>query len=596
MKGSSKIASQVTKGRTTSRAAVGGPAPAGRGATSRGAGRAAASRGDASRGDASRGAASRGAARVKVAGSSPTVLPAVKSQLDNLKDKVGQTLSGFILAVVSHLPSATTMLLLVTLGLFGFGLTMGFSASFVNGRTGYTDLFDQLRFVAYGLIAVAVLFLGGKLYFSKNRKTWHTMVSFVWLLSLLSMLLVFVPGLGINVNGAYRWLNLPLLPQFQPSEFAKIAVVLFVASTIERIRNEGLTLYGWILIASYSLMLVLAMMQKDLGTAVLMHLGLISVMLLGDMPLVAPGIQFATSILFLTVVPLIAVAVTFFFGYRQARWAGFFCSLDPASITEQLAHADQLRNGFLALGSGGLSGLGPGLSKQKYFYLSFHDTDFIYAIVGEELGLIGAMAVVLLFLLFAWFGLRVAKNAASDQGRMIAGGATAMIAGQALVNIAGVVGAAPLTGKPLPFFSLGGSSMMTTVILVGCIFLVALFDNQQQSAFRQRSQLRVVDGNGERYDSRYDEARVYPKAKSNAAATLAAVLAQSRRDSGVDEMPVRSGARAGTSRAGSSSSGSRAGSSSSRTLTSLSGKAAVDASYRRRLTDVKNRPTRRTGG
>jgi cell division protein FtsW len=148
----------------------------------------------------------------------------------------------------------------------------------------------------------------------------------------------------------------------------------------------------------------------------------------------------------------------------------------------------------MALGDGGITGLGLGYSKQKYYYLSYPQSDFIFAIVGEELGMIGAAAAIGLFLAFAWCGLRIASQAASFQGQMIAGAATTIITAQAFVNIGGIIGVLPLTGKPLPFFSVGGSSMIVTLALIGCILSVAWFDRPQDLAQRRRDAFQLLEG------------------------------------------------------------------------------------------------------
>ena len=387
------------------------------------------------------------------------------------------------------------MLILVTVILLAFGLAMGFSASFVNGKTGLEQLFDQLRFVAIGFALIGVMMLAGYKVFSANRDIWFVAVSALWLLSLVCMALVFVPGLGVEVNGASRWLDLGPLPQFQPSEFAKLTLLLYSAAAIERYRYSQSRLLFAAIVFSYVALIAMTLLQKDLGSTMLLHLAFLAVLWFAEIPILAKGLKGLVSMASLIGIPAAFMAATYFLpSYRQSRWAGFMSPLDTEALTVGLKDADQIRNGFLALGGGNIQGLGFGLSKQKYFYLSFPHSDYIYAIVGEELGLIGALAVLLLFLAFAWFGLRIARNAVSPQGKMLAGGATSLIVFQALVNIGGVTGALPLTGKPLPFFSIGGSSMVFTLCIVGCILLVAWFDAWQGIAVQRRDAFRLVDG------------------------------------------------------------------------------------------------------
>ncbi|MCL2339610.1 MAG: FtsW/RodA/SpoVE family cell cycle protein [Actinomycetia bacterium] len=387
---------------------------------------------------------------------------------------------------------ASLMLIVCCLILLIFGLAMGFSASFAYGKTGTEQLLDQLKFAAIGLGGVVVLLLVSRKLFAEKRQMWFALASVIWLLSLLSMVLVWVPGLGVSVNGAARWLDLGLL-RFQPSEFAKVALVLFASASLERIKTTGSRPLIILLIVSFAAMVVLTIQQNDFGSLMLLYLALLAVLYFGDMPLLGRRWSLAVSILpHLSFAGLLLAATYFLPSFRQSRWAGFWSPLND--VTHTLAQADQLRNGFLAMGDGGLTGLGFALSKQKYFYLSFPDSDFIYAVIGEELGLIGATAVILLFLLLAFSGLRVAALARSRQGRMLAGSATALLVIQALVNIGGVTGVLPLTGKPLPFFSNGGSSLVGTLLLVGCILAVAWFDQPQDLARQRRDALRLVKG------------------------------------------------------------------------------------------------------
>jgi cell division protein FtsW len=383
------------------------------------------------------------------------------------------------------------------------GLAMCYSTTFlIHTAVPHQDLLDQIRFLVIGLVlATGSLLIAGRLY-GEWPDAWFYLVSFFWFFCLLLTGLVFT-GFGVYVNGATRWLRVGSV-QFQPSELAKVAMVLYMSTCFARLEKNNSSRLRTVMMVTQSLMLIMSYKQNDVGTAILLYLTLVAVMFLGNRPVFVRGRGFVTSITCMLLVAVLAVAATLILpSFRQSRWLGFFCPLKgDAAITHLSSElTDQLRNGFFALGDGGILGLGAGLSKQKYFYLSEATNDFIFAIIGEEFGIIGAGFVVLLFLLFAFFGLRIAQNAASLHGKMIAGGATTMITAQALVNIGGVVGASPLTGKPLPFFSVGGSSMVGSVLLVSCIVLVALFDSSQAAATRRQDAFVVLSGQPSRKNS-----------------------------------------------------------------------------------------------
>ncbi|MCL1879709.1 MAG: FtsW/RodA/SpoVE family cell cycle protein [Actinomycetia bacterium] len=395
---------------------------------------------------------------------------------------------GFVARILGHYKPAQ-MLIVVVAVLVAFGLVMGFSASFVQNSDGTKFLVSQAIYMAAGLLAMFLIILVGGWVFRNHRLAWLVVVAGLWLGSLVLMVLV-QTSLGVEVNGAQRWLDLPGLPLFQPSEFAKIAVILFSAALMERIRDNDECWAIWALFISNAAILLLAIMQNDMGSTLLIYIGLLAVLWFGDLQIFATGWRFFASISCYVLLAVLACLASLLLpGFRQARWAAFWA---PMSQVSDLPY--QIKNGFYALGDGGLTGLGLGLSKQKYFYLPFASSDSIFPVVGEELGLIGAVAVILLFLLLAFYGLRVAKQAGSTGGQMLAGAATTLIVMQALINIASVTGAGPMTGKTLPFFSTGGSSMIVTLILVGCMLLVAFFDPEEQRHIARRDALRLVPG------------------------------------------------------------------------------------------------------
>jgi len=405
------------------------------------------------------------------------------------------------------IPSDIVFLLVVVVVMITAGLSMCYSTTFVSQQVAHATLIKQLQFLALGLVLSVTLGVLARFFFTEQRDIWFIIIGLFWIISLGLMALVLVPGFGVKVNGAVRWIDVAGF-RFQPSELAKVALILFSATAFDQLKNDNSSRLRWFLLGSYILLQFLALKQNDFGTIMLLHFGLLVVMWLGDRPFVSLNKGFFTSISFLSLFPvLLLVASYLFFPFRRSRFQAMWCKLTGDSITTVLSDADQLRNGILALGDGGVFGLGAGLSKQKYFYLPAADNDFVFAIIGEEFGMVGALLVLFLFLLFAFFGLRITAKAGSSQGKMIAGGATCMIVGQALINIGGIIGATPLTGKPLPFFSSGGSSMVASVLLAACIVIVAIFDSEQNSAVRRQDALTVIRGRAvEDADYLYDRA------------------------------------------------------------------------------------------
>lgn len=226
--------------------------------------------------------------------------------------------------------------------------------------------------------------------------------------------------------------------------------------------------------------------QSDLGTTLICFAGILMVLWLGEVPLkvilgiVGAGLIFA----------LLASTI----GYRADR----LIFLNPWNDGEGgLGAGYQLIHSFYAFSQGGLFGVGLGNSREKFLYLPMSETDFIYAIIGEELGLIGALLVVVLFVLFLYAGLKIAQVASDGFGTMLAGGLTAMIVFQAFLNIGCVLGVLPTTGKPLPFISSGGSSLMASLIMLGIILSVSQGSNAPSIYEQRRDDLRVVRARGE---------------------------------------------------------------------------------------------------
>jgi cell division protein FtsW len=349
------------------------------------------------------------------------------------------------------------LLVLVTLALVAFGLVMVYSASSARALLAANDpayyLKRQALYAVIGLVALVC--------FSRfdYRRLQHAAGP---LLLTSFFLLVAVLGIGIAVNGARRWL--PLGPfAFQPSELAKLALALWIAGFLARrpapkSLGELIRPIGMVVGASCVLILI----EPDLGSALAIAIMASAILLVSGTPLrvlVAGGGIGMTLVL----------AAIWLEPYRRAR---IFSFLDPWHDPQGAGF--QSVQAMIALGSGGIFGVGLGESVQKIYYLPEASTDMIFAIIGEELGLIGALAVIAAFALFAYAGFNIAIRCKDPFGKRLGAGLTALVCGQAAVNVSAVMGLAPLTGVPLPFVSYGGSSLVVSLASVGILLNIAV--------------------------------------------------------------------------------------------------------------------------
>ncbi|MDR1713198.1 MAG: putative lipid II flippase FtsW [Coriobacteriales bacterium] len=385
------------------------------------------------------------------------------------------------------------ILISVTAAMLLFGLVMVFSASSVVALAEHGDAFYQFKRQAL-MVAIGLVGLVGAAVipyrFWLSRAAWAPWAVVVFLLALTLVM-------GDAEQGARRWLTISGF-SFQPSEFAKIAMMLLAAMLVVRLHDEGIT-NNWMVRATIMAVVPagLIALQPDLGTLAIALVGVVVVAWFGEIPLKAIGV-------FLACAALLALGLILTAGFRQSRLESF---LNPWA--DPLGSGYQIINSYFAFGDGGLFGVGLGMSHQKYYYLPMAENDFIFAIIGEELGLIGALAVVALFLVFLFVSLRIARQAPDLFGRCLAGTSAILIVAQAFLNILCVTGLFPITGKPLPFFSSGGTSMIATLILVGLILSVSLRSEAPSPAAR-RDNLMVYEGG---------------RARTQPAAAPAAVLA-----------------------------------------------------------------------
>jgi len=350
-------------------------------------------------------------------------------------------------------------LLLVTLLLVGLGIVMIYSASAIRAQERFGDptffLKKQLMCAFLGLLAMAWA-LG------RDLKTFQRLTPILFLASLLLLMLVLVPHIGIRINGARRWLRFFDL-SFQPAELAKLAMILFLASYFAR-RQDRLDdfLDGFLPpLCLTALMAVLIILQPNFGTACIL--------------LFVAGVMFfvgGARINHLLSTAAVALPVLLFLIMRSSHGrTRLLALLDPSRVSAKATY--QLDQSFYALGPGGLFGRGLGDSMQKLFFLPEPHTDFIFAIVGEEMGFVGAMLVVLLFGALLWRGTRAAVRAGDPYASYLGMGITSLIVGQAALNMGVVSGLLPTTGVPLPFVSFGGSSITLMLFGVGILLNIS---------------------------------------------------------------------------------------------------------------------------
>jgi len=353
-------------------------------------------------------------------------------------------------------------LFLTTLALVVLGVIMVFSSSAVIAKARYGDAtFFSFRQLMAGSLGLAAMFVLMKVDYHVYKKP-----AFVFsALALVVGLCLFVFFLPATRN-THRWIQLPGL-SFQPSELAKLVLIVFLAYFLERRKgriNEFFTLAPVGVIVG--LLAGLIVLQKDLGTALALVMTTTVLMYVSglNMKWIGIGTLFA--------IPLGSIAFYFLVFLEDFRWKRILAFVNPEA--DPLGYGFQILQSLTAVGTGGLSGLGYMEGRQKLFYLPDAHTDFIFAVIGEELGLIGTITVLLLFGLFLWRGLRASMNAPDLFGFYLALGITMTICVQAFINMSVVLGIVPNKGIPLPFLSYGGSSFVVMLISVGILLNVSL--------------------------------------------------------------------------------------------------------------------------
>lgn len=337
-------------------------------------------------------------------------------------------------------------LLLCFIALIACGLIVLYAASYYNAQdkgNALSEVYSQLLGIAAGGILMIFLLRMDYRILAKSQVS-----SALLLTSVVLLVMVAIPGIGKMLNGSRRWLRLGPV-SFQPSELAKYAVILHLARLLSRKNFNVCSLFRGLVPAFLfpGLAFMLILLQPNLSTAG-------SILIVSAVMVMFAGARW----LHLGMIGASGAVLGTYYAlsepYRRARLMSF---RDPFAYLNNEGY--QLSQSLLAFGSGGLFGMGLGKGRQKYAFLPYPESDFIFAVVGEDMGFIGCIGVLTLFALFVFFGLRIAIRCQDRFGSMLAGGITSMIGVQTVLNVAVVIGLMPTTGLPLPFFSSGGTSV-----------------------------------------------------------------------------------------------------------------------------------------
>ena len=339
----------------------------------------------------------------------------------------------------------------VVLSLFGILMVYDSSVAIAVRDFGnqYYYLRDQLKWLIIGFVSLTIFSFIDYHY-------WYKIALPMLLVTLVLLMAVFLPGIGVRALGAHRWINFGFFV-LQPAELAKLTLVVYLSAWFSVRERERLGAF----ILLVGMVVGLVLLEPDLGTSVI----IVAIALILYFASGAPVIHFAA------IMPVLAagiVGLAVISPYRMARLTTFMHpDRDP------LGSSYHIRQALLGLGSGGWFGVGVGQSRQKYEYLPEANTDSIFAIIGEETGFAGGVAVILMFLFTAWRGFRIAKRAGDGFGRLLATGITAWISLQSIINLSAMVALMPLTGVPLPFISYGGSSLIIMLAAVGIVLNIS---------------------------------------------------------------------------------------------------------------------------
>lgn len=353
------------------------------------------------------------------------------------------------------------ILIIVTLTLLAVGLTMVYSASAIWAEYKFNDSFffakRQMLFAVVGIVAMFFIM-------NIDYWTWRTWAKIIIIVCFVLLILVLIPGIGNVRNGSRSWIGVGAF-SIQPSEFMKLAMIAFLAKFLSESQKQ-ITSFKKGLVPALGIVFLafgLIMIQPDLGTGTVM-VGTAIVMIF----IAGARISHFVGLGLIGLLGFVGLVLSA--PYRIQRITSF---LDPWE--DPLGSGFQIIQSLYAIGPGGLLGLGLGQSRQKFFYLPEPQTDFIFAILSEELGFIGGSFVILMFALLLWRGIRIALGASDLYGSFLAVGIVAMVAIQVMINIGVVIGLMPVTGITLPFLSYGGSSLTLMLMAIGVLLNISRY-------------------------------------------------------------------------------------------------------------------------
>lgn len=357
------------------------------------------------------------------------------------------------------------LLILLVFILIVFGLLMIYAASAYNAEKLFSNseyyFQKQLKSFFIGLVVWLI--------FSKiNYRFWQKNALIMLIATIVLLVVIFIPGIGYEAGGANRWVSI-FGSSFQPSEIIKLTFIIYLAAWLEKrgenIRDFQSSFIPFAVIVGLVSLLIIS--QPDMGTMTI-------IVLISITMFIVAGALWTHVIAGLA---SIAIFLTFFIKSAAYRFQRFMTFLNPSG--DQLGASYHINQSLITIGSGGLLGVGFGQSKQKLFYLPQAHTDSIFAIIVEELGFLRASLVILVFVLIAWRGLKIAKNAPDEFSKLLSVGIVAWIIIQAFINLSAMLGLIPLTGIPLPFVSYGGSSLVMLLAAIGILTNISKQANKQ---------------------------------------------------------------------------------------------------------------------
>lgn len=354
-------------------------------------------------------------------------------------------------------------ILIATILLFTIGIIMISSSSTEYSRRYFDDSFYLLKkHLLHAMAGIVVLAFVMNIPFNKYQYLSYLLI----FVNIILLILVLIPEIGFSAGGSRSWIDLGIF-SLQPSEFAKISLIIFASDILVR-KKKSINRFTHLVIPLLlisAIITYLIFLQPDLGTAVIIWLSLFVILFTGK-------VKFRHLLLILIIWLLIVGLYITKAEYRMERITSFLSEYSGED-TDTNGDNYQLKQALIALGSGGIFGKGLGKSIQKLAYLPHPHTDFIFAVIGEELGLIGSLFVVVLYLVFAIAGMSLCLRTKNQLGKLLAVGITIYIVGQALINISVVSGLLPVTGVPLPLISTGGSSLITSLVSIGILLNIA---------------------------------------------------------------------------------------------------------------------------